>query len=108
VSRIPSLNSTATKQARIATGTIDLLGFTHDWGRSRRGNWVIKRKTMTSRLSRSLRAVWTWCKANRHQPLAEQQMQLARKIRGHCAYYGLTGNGRALCAFRHWTYVNRR
>jgi RNA-directed DNA polymerase len=86
-------------------GTFNLLGFTHYWALSRRGNWVIKKKTMSSRLSRSLRAVWTWCKAHRHLPLADQQMHLARKIRGHCAYYGLTGNGRALCAFRHWTYV---
>ena len=86
-------------------GTFNLLGFTHYWGLSRRGNWVIQKKTMSSRLSRSLRAVWTWCKANRHLPLAEQQQQLARKIRGHCAYYGLTGNGRALRAFRYCTYV---
>jgi len=86
-------------------GTIDLLGFTHYWGRSRRGYWVIKKKTMSSRLSRALRAVWTWCQENRHLPLADQQAHLARKIRGHCEYYGLTGNGRALCAYRHWTYV---
>jgi group II intron reverse transcriptase/maturase len=86
-------------------GTFNLLGFTHYWGLSRRGNWVIKKKTMSSRLSRSLRAVWTWCRANRHRPLAEQHLHLARKIRGHYAYYGLTGNGRALSAFRHWTYV---
>jgi RNA-directed DNA polymerase len=86
-------------------GTFNLLGFTHYWGLSRNGNWVIQKKTMSSRLSRSLRAVWTWCKANRHLPLAEQQLHLARKIRGHCAYYGLTGNGRALRAFRYWTYV---
>ena len=26
-------------------GTFDLLGFTHYWGRSLRGNWVVKRKT---------------------------------------------------------------
>jgi group II intron reverse transcriptase/maturase len=86
-------------------GTFDFLGFTHYWGRSRRGNWVIKKKTMSSRLSRALRKVWTWCRWNRHLPLADQQQHLARKIRGHCAYYGLTGNGRALRAFRYWTYL---
>lgn len=86
-------------------GTLDLLGFTHYWARSRRGNWVIKRKTMSARLSRSLRVVWTWCKANRHRSLAEQHANLVRKLRGHYAYYGITGNGRALCAFRHWAYV---
>src|ERR1700730_18511679 len=30
-------------------GTFDLLGFCHYWGRSWRGNWVVKRKTMPSR-----------------------------------------------------------
>ena len=82
-------------------GTFDLLGFTHYRGRSRRGTWVIRRKTMSSRLSRSLRAVWTWCRSNRHQPLDEQHEQLSRKLRGHYAYYGITGNGPGICAFRH-------
>ena len=54
---------------------------------------------------RAPRAVWTWCKSHRRLPLTEQQQHLARKIRGHCAYHGLTGSGRALCAFRHWTYI---
>lgn len=86
-------------------GTINLLGFTHYWGRSRRGYWVIKRKTMSSRLRRSLRKMWVWCRTNRHLPLADQHRQLVRKLRGHYAYYGITGNGRQISAFRHWTYV---
>jgi len=89
-------------------GTFDFLGFTHYWDRSRRGNWVIKRKTMSSRLSRALSTIWEWCRRNRHRPIAEQHARLTRKVRGHYAYYGLTGNGRALCAFRHWTYVTWR
>src|SRR5438309_4126464 len=32
-------------------GSFDLLGFTHFWARSRRGFWVVKRKTASSRLS---------------------------------------------------------
>ena len=32
--------------------SFDLLGFTHYWARSRRGFWVIKRKTAKDRLSR--------------------------------------------------------
>ncbi len=104
--RRPPRNAGGTGSRRATRpGTFNLLGFTHYWGRSRRGNWVIKRKTMSSRLSRSLRAVWTWCKANRHQPLVEQHARLVRKLRGHYAYYGITGNGRAICAFRHWSYV---
>jgi len=36
----------------------------------------------------------------RHWPIAEQQRALNQKIRGHCAYYGITGNSQALSGFR--------
>ncbi|MEA1050628.1 hypothetical protein U5801_12545 [Lamprobacter modestohalophilus] len=44
----------------------------------------------------------------------EQQQVLSRKLRGHNAYYGITGNARALSRFRfevqrHWRkWLNRR
>lgn len=81
-------------------GTFDLLGFTHYWARSRKGNWIIRRKTQRSRLSRALQSVQQWCKTHRHAPLAYQQQALNRKVQGHCAYYGLTGNGPSLKAYR--------
>jgi RNA-directed DNA polymerase len=73
-------------------GTFDLLGFTHYWGRSRRGDWTVKRKTSTSRFSRALQRIAAWCRKYRHLPLAEQQRTLGQKLRGHDAYYGITGN----------------
>jgi RNA-directed DNA polymerase len=81
-------------------GTFTLLGFTHYWGRSLRGHWVVKRKTASSRLSRALRSIAQWCRLNRHQPLGEQQHTLSQKLRGHFAYYGITGNSNALSMFR--------
>ena len=33
------------QEAEPPPGTFDFLGFTHYWGRSRKGNWVVKRKT---------------------------------------------------------------
>jgi group II intron reverse transcriptase/maturase len=82
-------------------GTFDLLGFTHYWARSRQGHWVVKRKTARSRFTRALRAVGRWCRLNRHRPLAEQHYTLSQKLRGHFAYYGITGNSVALGRFRH-------
>ncbi len=76
------------------------LGFTHHWGRSRKGAWVVKRRTATKRLARAVKTVAEWCRTNRHQPLAEQHQKLGRKIQGHCAYYGITGNSRLLERFR--------
>lgn len=85
--------------------TFDLLGFTHYWGRSRRGLWVVKRKTSSSRMDRSLRAIAAWCRRNMHRPLCEQQQALSQKLRGHCAYYGITGNSSSLSSYR--TQVHR-
>lgn len=74
----------------------DFLGFTHFWGRSRKGNWVVVRKTAKKRFARATKAIGQWCRNNRHQPIREQWEQLGRKLRGHDAYYGITGNSRAL------------
>ena len=82
-------------------GTFDLLGFTHYWGRSRRGSWVVKRKTASSRLSRALQRIADWCRKNLHEPMTEQCQKLGQKLRGHFAYYGITGNARALQVFRY-------
>ena len=83
-----------------ASGTFDLLGFTHYWGRSRNGYWVVKRKTARSRLRRAILAASEWCRRNLHQPVAEQHRTLCQKLRGHFAYYGITGNSWSLSSFR--------
>jgi hypothetical protein len=81
--------------------TFDFLGFTHYWGRSRKGTWVVKRRTAKDRFSRTLRNTKNWCRWNRHKPVSWQHATLSRKLRGHYAYYGLTGNGRSLARLRH-------
>ena len=80
--------------------TFDLLGFTHFWARSRKGYWVIKQKTAANRFSRSLRGITRWCRFHRHWKIREQHATLVRKLRGHCAYYGITGNSQALENYR--------
>jgi group II intron reverse transcriptase/maturase len=77
-------------------GCFDLLGFTHFWGRSRKGNWVVTRQTARDRLRRALQRAAQWCRRHRHQPVRWQQAQLVLKLRGHYAYYGITGNMRRL------------
>jgi hypothetical protein len=47
----------------------------------------------------ALREIGHWCRAHRHWPVAAQQAALWRKLQGHYAYYGITGNGRALGRF---------
>ena len=103
-------------ERRQPPGSFDLLGFTHYWARSRNGNWVVKRKTSTSRFRRGLQALSRWCQINRHQPLATQHQTLSQKLRGHFAYYGITGNSSGLGRFRsaakgiwrHWLSRRKR
>jgi RNA-directed DNA polymerase len=77
-------------------GAFDFLGFTHFWGKSRWKNWVVQRKTASSRMRRALAAVAAWCRAHRHDPVREQHKALSRKLVGHYQYFGITGNWSAL------------
>jgi len=77
-------------------GTFDFLGLTHYWTRSRRGFWVIKRRTAGKRLRRTKKSLWRWCRTNRHAPLKYQYQMLCQKLRGHFLYYGIRGNFRLL------------
>jgi RNA-directed DNA polymerase len=81
--------------------SFDLLGFTHYWTRSRRGFWVVKRKTAGGRFGRAVQRVYEWCRKHRHAPVAWQHQPLVWKLRGHDNYYGLSGNSRALVRFRY-------
>lgn len=81
-------------------GSFDYLGFTHYWGRSRQGNWVVKQNTARGRFRRALRSIREWGWGNRHLRMKEQQKTLNAKLRGHDAYYGITGNYRRLSQLR--------
>lgn len=81
--------------------SFDLLGFTHYWGRSRRGCWVIQRKTAKDRFRRALKRIGDWCRRHRHWRVRDQHAALTRKLQGHWAYFGLSGNYRALATLRY-------
>ncbi len=92
----------------------NFLGFTHYWGRSRKGTWVVKRKTAKDRLNRAMKEINVWCRNNRHLKISVQCEKLVSKLRGHYNYYGINGNFRSLSLFLHsvkrfWRYwLNRR
>jgi hypothetical protein len=94
--------------------TFELLGFKHFWGKSRKGKWILMLKTAPSRFTRALLRVAQWCRRTLHLPVPVQQQRLAAILRGHYAYFGVTGNIEALKRFqwevgRRWRYwLNRR
>ena len=97
-------------EADTGNGTFEFLGFTHYWTKSRRGYWVIKRKTAGKRLRRAQKSLWQWCRDQRHTPLQAQYRILCQKLRGHYQYYGIRGNypqleqlyEHAVHAWRYW------
>jgi RNA-directed DNA polymerase len=80
-------------------GTFAFLGFTHFWGKSRKGNNVVKQQTAASRLRRAMGKIADWCRRNRHRPVTEQHRELSQKLIGHYGYYGITGNANAVVEF---------
>ena len=94
-------------------GSIDFLGFTLHWGLSRKGNPVVKRKTMKSRLKRSLGRSKEWLRANRNMKIRKQWKAINSKLKGHYQYFGVTGNIASLQLYyqevrRLWCYWLRR
>lgn len=94
--------------------SFNFLGFTHYWGQSRSGRWVIKRKTIARRLARKAHEIWQWCRQNRHEPVEWQQRRLGSRLLGYYNYFGITCNYRALmqlfqCVRYAWHYwLSRR
>lgn len=90
--------------------TFDFLGFTHVWGKSLKGKNVVLQRTAKARYARALRTAHDWCKKHLHWSLPEQHARLSRMMKGHYAYYGITGNSKRLrwyahrveCTWRMW------
>lgn len=95
-------------------GSFDLLGFTHYWAKSQKGNNVVKRKTAKDRFRRTLRRIYEWCRIHRHDPVATQHRTLKKMLEGHYRYYGLPTNTPALGALCYrvklawWKWLSRR
>jgi hypothetical protein len=103
-----------TGEQRKGTGSFTFLGFKHYWVKSRKGRWIIGRKTDSKRLNRALQRITQWCRQFRHASRKEQHGKLSAKLRGHYGYYGIWLNYRSIALFyqavqRIWfTWLNRR
>lgn len=83
--------------------TFNFLGFTLYWAKSRKGNWVIKKRTMGARKQRAIKRNNLWCKYNRHEPVKWQHLRLSQKLKGYYNYFGVIGNYAAIAAVYYWT-----
>jgi len=82
----------AKRQGRRA-GTFDFLGFTHFCGHSRRGKFIVGRRTSRKKFRKKCKELNAWLKRTRNaHPVKAWWPILAAKLRGHYQYYGVSGN----------------
>src|SRR5260221_6362449 len=80
--------------------TFNFLGFTHICGRSRRGLFLLHRKTRRDRMRAKLRVLKTELKRRMHEPIPQQGRWLAQVVRGYFLYHAVPTNSKRLNAFR--------
>ncbi len=80
--------------------TFDFLGFTFICGTSRRGKFLLKRRTRRSRLRAKLKEVKEELRGRMHRPIQEQGQWLKQVVTGFFNYHAVPTNGSALEAFR--------
>jgi group II intron reverse transcriptase/maturase len=80
--------------------TFNFLGFTFICGRSRRGNFLLKRKSRRDRVRAKLKEIKEELRRRMHWPIPEQGSWLAQVVRGFFAYHAVPTNFEALGKFR--------
>ena len=89
----------AERQKRRAN-TFDFLGFTHYCDKSRKGKFIVGRKTSRKKFRMKCQEMNQWLKAVRNADKVEKWWPiLEAKLRGHYEYYGVSGNMRSVNRF---------
>lgn len=82
--------------------TLDFLSFTHYCTTSKSGKMFrVGRKSISKRMTAKLKLFKEWIRSSRTQSTADIMETAANKLRGHYAYYGVTGNSKSIGNFYH-------
>jgi RNA-directed DNA polymerase len=94
--------------------TFDFLGLTHYVTRSRRGRFMVGRKTQRKRASKKLKELSCKLRSLRLKGGGAMLAYVRRHLQGHIQYYGVSGNTLSLRQYCHWAgnylfkWLNRR
>lgn len=69
--------------------TFAFLGFTFICGKSRRGNFLLHRKTRRDRMRTKLREIKAELRRRMHSPIPQQARWLKQVVIGHFAYFAV-------------------
>src|SRR5271170_5027800 len=85
--------------------TFTFLGFVLICGKTRRGDFQIKRKSRGDRIRTKLREIKEALRQRMNRPILETGKWLAQVVAGYFAYHAVPTNGLALSAFRYHVVV---
>jgi len=94
--------------------TFDFLGFIHMNGANSKGTYAVVHKISKKKLKDKKQVAKKWIKENMHEPIEKIIKKLNKKLIGHYAYYGITGNYSKIKEFykyiidRLFRYLKRR
>jgi RNA-directed DNA polymerase len=89
--------------------TFAFLGFIHICGQTRKGRFLLTRKSRRDRMRNKLKEIGQTLRYKMHEPIPAQGKWLNRIVRGYFAYHAVPSNFAALGAFRyHVTCAWRR
>ena len=78
------------------------LGFTHYCGKTRKGNFRLKRRTCRKKFAQSLREFTEWARKSRSVLRKGEMLRRAKvRIDGHLNYYAITDNVLMCSTYRH-------
>ncbi len=80
--------------------TFDFLGFTHYWGKTRKGRPLLKRKPIAKRVVAKLKQIKDQLRASRHAPPREQGKWVKQVVGGWLQYFAVPDTTLYLTAFR--------
>jgi len=81
----------------------DFLGFTFFNTLTRTGKYRLGVRTSKKKLKAKKQQVKAWLTERMHKPIPETMKLIQLSLAGHCNYYGVSGNFRAILGF--WRYV---
>ena len=98
----------ADRRARAGLGkpeTFKFLGFVFVCGKSRRGKFLLQRRSRRDRMRAKLKVIKEELRERRHQPIPEQGRWLGQVVRGMFAYHAVPTNFKALHAIHYHVKV---
>jgi RNA-directed DNA polymerase len=110
--RFAEKNANQTGEGKPAT--FDFLGFTHYCGKSKQGNFRVKRKSSRKKVQGKLKETKEWLKKNRNKDIHMIMDRFKRSLTGYYNYYCITDNTQSVNNFKDkiqyllFKWLNRR